>query len=137
VAGNHCSFGKNILLFILNGQWFYRAHIIGPARRLHALWPDGGPALAFQVEMLYAWLIPAAITSGYWKQLTKTGQDGHLEDGKGNLTMINTGESAHIAVGGFTGVATGSTEMRAARIICPISLLTGMGIRAGAVHAAL
>jgi poly-beta-1,6-N-acetyl-D-glucosamine synthase len=31
-------------------------------------------ALAFPVEMLYAWLITAAITSGYWKQLTKTGK---------------------------------------------------------------
>jgi hypothetical protein len=31
VAGNHCPFGKNILLFILNGQWFYQPHIIGPA----------------------------------------------------------------------------------------------------------
>ncbi len=31
-------------------------------------------ALAFPVEMLYAWLITAAIVSGYWKQLTKTGK---------------------------------------------------------------
>jgi poly-beta-1,6-N-acetyl-D-glucosamine synthase len=31
-------------------------------------------ALAFPVEMLYAWLITAAIASGYWKQLTKTGK---------------------------------------------------------------
>ena len=30
--------------------------------------------LAFPVEMLYAWLITAAIVSGYWKQLTKTGK---------------------------------------------------------------
>jgi hypothetical protein len=33
-------------------------------------------ALAFPVEMLYAWLITAANTSGYWKQLTKTGKTG-------------------------------------------------------------
>ena len=31
-------------------------------------------ALAFPIEMLYAWLITAAIVSGYWKQLTKTGK---------------------------------------------------------------
>ena len=31
-------------------------------------------ALAFPVEMIYAWLITAAIASGYWKQLTKTGK---------------------------------------------------------------
>src|ERR1700683_4501207 len=33
--------------------------------------------------MLYAWLITAAITSGWPKQLTKTGKTGHLADGKG------------------------------------------------------
>ncbi|MGP0024277.1 MAG: glycosyltransferase family 2 protein [Streptosporangiaceae bacterium] len=32
-------------------------------------------ALAFPVEMAYAWLITAAIASGYWKQLTQTGKN--------------------------------------------------------------
>jgi poly-beta-1,6-N-acetyl-D-glucosamine synthase len=32
-------------------------------------------ALAFPVEMLYAWLITVAIASGYWKELTKTGKN--------------------------------------------------------------
>jgi poly-beta-1,6-N-acetyl-D-glucosamine synthase len=31
-------------------------------------------ACCFPVEMFYAWLITAAIVSGYWKQLTKTGK---------------------------------------------------------------
>ena len=84
-------------------------------------------ALAFPVEMLYAWLITAAIISGWPKQLTKTGKTGIWKTVKGNLAMINTGESAHITVGGFTVVPIGSTEMRIARIICPISLLTSMG----------
>jgi hypothetical protein len=77
--------------------------------------------------MLYAWLITAAIISGWPKQLTKTGKTGIWKMVKGNLAMINTGESAHIADGGFAGVPTGSTEIRVARIICPISLSTSMG----------
>jgi cellulose synthase/poly-beta-1,6-N-acetylglucosamine synthase-like glycosyltransferase len=32
-------------------------------------------ALAFPVEMFYSWLITAAIASGYWKELTKTGKN--------------------------------------------------------------
>ena len=32
-------------------------------------------ALAFPMEMAYAWLITAAIASGYWKQLTQTGKN--------------------------------------------------------------
>ena len=77
--------------------------------------------------MLYAWLITAAIISGWPKQLTKTGKTGIWKMVKGNLAVINTGESAHIAVGRFAGAPTGGTEMRVARIICPIGLLTSMG----------
>jgi hypothetical protein len=61
------------------------------------------------------------------KATDKTGKTGIWKTVKGNLAMINTGESAHITVGGFTVVPIGSTEMRIARIICPISLLTSMG----------
>jgi hypothetical protein len=50
-------------------------HRTGPAPACPvAGWRATLLALAFQAEMLYAWLITAAITSGYWKQLTKTGK---------------------------------------------------------------
>ena len=61
------------------------------------------------------------------KATDKAGKTGIWKMVKGNLAVINTGESAHIAVGRFAGVSTGGTEMRVARIICPISLLTRMG----------
>jgi hypothetical protein len=57
------------------------------------------------------------------KAADKNGQDGHLEDGKGNLAMINTGVSADIAA----GAAIGGTELRGAWINCLISLLTSTG----------
>jgi hypothetical protein len=103
VAGNHCSFGKNILYLAKTGSGVIaRAHAAGaglPSRNAVCLADNS----RYHFRLL--------------ETTDKTGQDGHLEDGKGNLTMINTRASSRI----------GGGEIHAAWIICLISLLISLG----------
>jgi Polysaccharide deacetylase len=77
-AGLVWSLVSRLLLVYLLSLWGLPVFVLLMADSVNtahkAGWRATLVALAFPVEMLYAWLITAAIASGYWKQLTKTGK---------------------------------------------------------------